>query len=152
MSSSPCLRSSGTISPRIGPAAYPRARSPPPRLLQRRNDPAVVLRRPGRPRPDHARLLSTLQGLAGVVPLNPVTAHTASRISDLPALVADRYFAAGALVIALRLAIDRSIGQDEPRTTTRERRHAASRTFLHEATNRPARTFLLSQRDVLTLA
>lgn len=56
-----------------------------------------------------------------------------SKISDLPALVADRYFAACALVIALPFTIDSSIGQDEPRTTAHKRRHAAQRTFLHEA-------------------
>ena len=70
-----------------------------------------------------------------------------SRTSDFTAREPDRYRVACAFVIALRVAIDSSINQGDPDTPTHQRRHAASRTFLHEATNRSTRTFLMSQRD-----
>jgi hypothetical protein len=56
--------------------------------------------------------------------LNPVTAHTTSKISDFAALDLDRYFTACAFVIALRVAIDSSIGPGEPETPKHQRRHA----------------------------
>jgi len=57
--------------------------------------------------------------------LNLVTAHTRSKICDLPALVADRYFAACAFVIATRLAIDSSIDHRDPETPAHQHRRAA---------------------------
>ena len=69
-----------------------------------------------------------------------------SRTSVFTARDPDRYRVACAFVIAIRVAIDSSIQQGDPETPTHQRRHAASRTFLHEATNRSTRTILMSQR------
>ena len=62
-------------------AAWPRARSPSPNLLQRRHNPAVILRWPRGPSPDHPRLQRLLQRPAGVVAVE--RSHRAHQVQDL---------------------------------------------------------------------